>query len=115
MTGTRLRVSNIGDISEVNYTLGVTTDIPHALRHLSLRRGPNRSSAAPTETHDLQLLDLPALWRSLGVLQGWSSSRDRSPREHDGVRLGQQDAQNNPVSQLWVRHTLGATTTKAKQ
>ena len=86
-----------------------------ALSHLSLRRHPNRSSAAPAKTHQLQLLDLPALWRPLGVLQGRNSSRDRSPREHYRVRLGRQDAQNSPVSQLWVRHTLGATKAKAKQ
>src|SRR5438552_15535911 len=97
------------------WTLGVTRISSRALSHLSLRRHPNRSSAAPAETHQLQLLDLPALWRPLGVLQGRNSSRDRSPREHYRVRLGRQDAQNSPVSQLWVRHTLGATKAKAKQ
>src|SRR5438128_1012936 len=71
----------------------------HALSHLSLRRHPNRSSAAPAETHQLQLLDLPALWRPLGVLQGRNRSRDRSPRENCRVRLGRQDAQAGPLSQ----------------
>src|SRR5436309_14821423 len=113
--GNRIASFGAGLAAPQTSTLGVTRISSRALSHLSLPRHPNRSSAAPAKTHQLQLPDLPAPWRPLGALQGRNSSRDRTPRAHYPARLGRQDAQNTPVAHLWVRATSGPAKAKAKQ
>jgi len=89
-------------------------DLQPSLSHLSLRRpseskfrGARRNSPTATARSAGAMAPSGRTTRS-------ESSRDRSPRDTTEYVWATKTLQNSPVSQLWVRHTLGATKAKAK-
>ena len=78
-------------------------------RFMSLRRSSTHPALSAGEGDQVQLLALPAHWRTLGVLRVRNGS-DRGPSEkHHRIRLGGQDAAHSALQDLRVRYALGAT------
>jgi hypothetical protein len=80
----------------------------HASGHLSLRGGSNRDSPPPSHAHELQLLDLPPIRGSLGLLQSSRRTCTLQTRRHRVLLLGPQGVAICSLQDLRMPHPLEA-------
>ena len=82
---------------------------------MSLRRSSSHAALGAGEGDQVQLFDLPAPWRTLGVLRVRNSSHRRTSGEYGRVHLGRQDTSQCTLQELRVRHALGTTCPRARR
>jgi len=86
-----------------------------ATRLMSLRCSSSHATLSAGEGDQVQLFDLPAPWRTLGVLRVRNSSDRRTSGEYGRVHLGRQDAAECALQDLRVCHALGTTCSRARR
>jgi len=87
----------------------------NATRFMSLRCSSSHAALSAGEGDQVQLFNLPAPWRTLGVLRVRNGSDRRTPGEYGRVRLGRQNAAQCTLQDLRVCHALGTTCPRARR
>ncbi len=86
---------------------GVSGD-RYARRLMSLWRGPTDAAVNSHGRYGLQLLSVPSHWRAMGVLRVRYREDRSASRSHRRVHLGRQNASQDSLQDMWLRHALGA-------
>jgi hypothetical protein len=98
------------EAKRVHHARGTT-----AARILSLRCSSSHAALSAGESDQVQLLDLPAPWRTLGVLRIRNRSDRRTPGEYGRVHMGRQDAAQCAMQDVRMCHPLGATRPRGRR
>jgi hypothetical protein len=80
----------------------------HAHRNLSLRSRAHPDSPSATLSQRLQLLGLPSLRNTVGLLPAIRGAGSLRARLNPRLRLGEKGTSVCQVRNLWLCHTLGA-------
>jgi len=117
----RSATANFGVQVPISYQAAQKTKLVHhvrgttATRIMSLRCGSSHLALGAGKGDQVQLLDLPAPWRTLGVLRVRNRSDRRPSGEYGRVHLGWQDASQFTLQDLRLRHALGTACSRARR